>query len=786
MGSIGNPEFADALKHPSNKLTSWLQGRWVRLWGEFRYLRNLLQNPEINRWDKGYVSLQAIRGRSNNLKKAPTGPLITLIEKHTKAGQQIVVLGEPGSGKTATLFALTYRFARKAFEGQIACWRAMLSILGIVSLGAYSLWNASQIRAENAILIPLSCAAAGILVLEVIFRRWPLPILVELRRYHGGAVEQFLKEVVAGNIGGSPIARNLRTYIESGRIIWLLDGVNEIKQAAYVEAIEQWRGCLMPGQYFTRAPLVFTSRAGKEDPSGSIGIKEVITVLELDDTGVHKYLETYGSDWVERDFDILKTKGMLAEGGLGRNPYWLKMLVESGFRTNNRGKLFEGFARRLLERELHKEAQKGGAPPPNRIDIESELELLAELALYMNDAREVGLSFHQAKSVLRNLLTERKVDCTVDEILTQAQAATIMRISEREDRAEFIHQLMQEFFAAYALRLYPGPAFNHLDDPWWWETLLILGALVKDHTAFTQAVLGDGASASRILLAMAVSRSIENSHRDLEWQVRNRMAESLRSGITKEHRRAALVLFRSVGEEFADAVGALLQNPERRVKEGAIALLAAFKSVRSCELLIGAFEDESIAQLAQNALINIEESAVTPLVECLDRTSEKKTVRLYAAEALVHIGGTLAIEAVLRIARPGFFTEDRSDRSYMWRFPDIGSLEWSAMAGLAKIGRSEAIDAFIKLVQRGDHDNRGGAALEILNTAGKPAAGALANVLSNRDNHGRDRVARALADIGGDLAMRALESAYDDPNLFVRQIARQHVSTSRRSFPNKR
>lgn len=766
---MANPAFPKVLQHPPSKLTSWLQRRWLRLWGEFRYLRNLLQNPDINRWDTGYVSLQAIRGRSNTLKKAPTGPLITLIEKHTKAGQQIVVLGEPGSGKSATLFALTYKFARMAFERQIACWRALLSILGIISLGMYFFSRGNGIRVENAVFILLSCAAVGVFILELTFRRWPLPIFVELRRYQGGSVEQFLNEVVVGNLGGPAIARNLRAYVEHGRIIWLLDGVNEIKQTNYQEAIEQWRGCLRPGQYFIRAPLVFTSRAGKEDPSGSLGIQEAITVLELDDVGVQTYLNTYGSDWVERDFDILKTKGMLAEGGLGRNPYWLKMLVESGFRTNNRGRLFEGFARQLLERESYKEAQKDGTPS-HRVDIETELELLAELALHMNNAREVGLSLCQAKSVLQNLLAERKIDCTLEQILNQAQAATIMRISEREDRAEFIHQLMQEFFAAYALRLYPSPAPNHLDDPWWWETLLILGALVKNHVAFTQEVLGDGTGASRILLAMAVSRSIEKPDPDLDRQVRNSIIASLRTGITDEHKRAALVLFRSVGEEFADAVGALLQTPERPVQEGAITFLAAFKSVRSCELLIAAFKDLSIAQLAWDALVSIEDPAVAPLIECLDRSFDGNA-RIYAARALGEIGGTLATEALLTILTPGFF---RRENFHTWDYPDVDSVEWTVLAALAKIGHPDAIDALVRVVQRG-HSDKSEPALEILKAVGAPAVGALISVLNNSDNHGRDFVASALAEIGGDLAMLALQQAYDDPNVYVRQVVRSHV-----------
>ena len=119
-------------------------------------------------------------------------------------------------------------------------------------------------------------AVVALFSLDLIFRQWPLPILIELRRYQGEPVEQFLKIVVIGAVGGRAISDQLQGYVERGRLIWLLDGVNEMKGSAYGSAIEGWRGCLKPGQFFDRSAVIFTSRAGQEDPTFELGLEEVL------------------------------------------------------------------------------------------------------------------------------------------------------------------------------------------------------------------------------------------------------------------------------------------------------------------------------------------------------------------------------------------------------------------------------------------------------------------------------------------------------------------------------
>jgi HEAT repeat protein/energy-coupling factor transporter ATP-binding protein EcfA2 len=770
----------DVAKKTPLWLPRQLLGPVRRLWGELCYLRALVNDPDLNRWAYQYVTLRAIKARPAKGTAEPK-PLLSLLRNHMGQGQQVVVLGEPGAGKTTTLEALAYHLAQRAYRVQVAVWAVFLGLIVLLMTFHSPRW---------ALLL------LAILLFDFVFRCWPLPLFIELRHYEGGAVEDFLKKTVAGRVGGQALSERLRSYVERGRLMWLLDGVNEVRGETYESALDGWRECFTPGHYFARAQVVFTSRTG-ENPADRLGLKEVLEVLDLDDGGVRDFLHAYGSEAVDRDFAALERNNMLGEQGLGRNPYWLKMMVESGLYTRNRGALFENFARRLIQRELDRGRVQ---PQPSVVPVDDELDALGRLAYVMSDAGQVGLALNQAELTLAKWLEDS--EWKPRQVLDEGEAATLMRLSRPENRAEFAHQLVQEFFAAYALRLQFDEALRRADALPWWETLLILSGLLEEHTIegskkvgrhdnycqFVRRVLGDGRDVRRLFLAAGLLRSVDKPDRALEHQVTAALAESLRQGATSAHKQAAVDLARIAGDEVVEALGGLLQGDDRTVKEGAVQILEEIESRKAAQALVASLGDKMIASQVTKALVAIAEPAVKPLIRALrDQDSE---VRQRAVWALVQLR-ELAVEPLISALQDKDSWVRQKAVEALERIgepavkPLIGALQDKdsrvrrrAAEALEKIGDARAVGSLIGAL-RDEHNGVRWSAAEALGKIGEPAVEPLIEALRDKDSRVRQKVAEALGGIADARAVGPLIGALRDKDSWVRRRAAEALEKIR-------
>jgi hypothetical protein len=187
------------------------------LWDELSYLRALIKDPDLNRWAHEYATLQAIKARPVKERAEPK-PLLGLLQSYVEQGQQVVVVGEPGAGKTTILEALTYELALRAYRWQVL---ALGMFLGLILL--ILITSLSPLPALLLLTMPL---------FEFIFRRWPLPVFIQLRCSEGDSVENLLKGTVSGCTGGGALSKALRNYVERGRLVWLLDGMDEVRGGA--------------------------------------------------------------------------------------------------------------------------------------------------------------------------------------------------------------------------------------------------------------------------------------------------------------------------------------------------------------------------------------------------------------------------------------------------------------------------------------------------------------------------------------------------------------------------
>jgi formylglycine-generating enzyme required for sulfatase activity len=392
--------------------------------------------------------------------------------------KRLVLLGEPGSGKTTTL---------------------------------------QMMRREYAVAAKRDSTA-------------PLPVLVPLGGYSGS--ESALEFVMngCGSLGPHLIA-----YLQARRVVLLLDALNEMPQRDYRERVGRIQTLL---DRFRDVPVVVTCRA--LDYVAALNLQKLeVKPLDIDRQRLylHHYLgegdgdalfwrltggdevaelwqtwqqaggtwgdfwraekmpeavynrTTVGQDRLWADLRAGKLSSLLA---LCVNPYMLAMLIDlyvkgDGELPRNRAQLFAGFVRILLDREQRRR-RKSQAHWPGEEPLRTAL---AQLAFAMQTAGERGTAVERvwAEAQLAG------VDCLPDEAIHIAASATLLDLARGQVR--FVHQLIQEYFAALAWqhRFAAGDDLRrYWPEGWveptgWEETALLLAGILPDMTAFVEALL---------------------------------------------------------------------------------------------------------------------------------------------------------------------------------------------------------------------------------------------------------------------------------------------------------
>ncbi|HLG17674.1 MAG TPA: SUMF1/EgtB/PvdO family nonheme iron enzyme [Blastocatellia bacterium] len=644
----------DALRAYLKKSPSYLLGPYKRLWKETWSARRYkdqfkLWKPEAAR----YVALEAIKARGK--RQTPAKPVLELLESSLRRGQPIALLGEPGAGKTTAVQALTYRLAERAFRFNLLLW-------GAIALGLALAVAASILLLEHHVgwfarspwIIP-SVWLGSFMLAEPLVRRRLAPVFVQASWYPGGTVRDWYEEKIAARIGRKPL------FGSRQRVAMIIDGVNEVPAQHYTSFIQGFQELIFNNQIKT---VILASRAG-EDPTLRLGLENAFTVCDLDDDGVLEFLKVYGRErtaqkkgeeaahdaalysaqQAQNDLSELRNKKLLGERGIGRNPYWLKMMVECGLYTPNRGKLFQGFAEKLIERELEiKPAERKRKPDWKPVPIKDEMRVLAALAVKMHEAGEIGFKGEAGWSDGREAIREAIADgesYSAEDVFGLARDATLLRWEKRE-LVEFSHQLVQEFFTAYKLmrdvlhgrqQLSDVLALKRIDDVRWWQPLLMLGGLLDageprpanhdSYCRYVRMVLGQGTE-NAILLAVGLLAGTARRNDELRGEITSALSNSLKHGATPAHKRAARELADQIGSDsVADSIREMLSASAPEIKRAALETLGVIGGHKSFELLNAALSD----------------------------SREDRTVRGSAAAALGQIGGndaTAALTAALR------------------------------------------------------------------------------------------------------------------------------------------
>ena len=649
---------------------------------------------------------------------------------------RIIILGDPGLGKTTLLSYLALLTAQGQDLGAIPPLRGRLPIyLRLRDVSAPEGGTGDQ---DSALIEPLAQACS-------------------LRTT--GSAAPFVKR-----------------GLDAGRCLILLDGLDEVADQAQRVKVSDWIANLV--SVYPKNPYIVASRSPghRSSPLGA-GFREA-QIVGFSPEQVNEFVRNWyraveAGPEEERDrqaddlLSRIRDDDRLSD--LASNPLLLCLMVSVHIRTGalpaRRAELYEQFTTLLLE---DWERQKGAEPKLSAPDCR---DVLAGLALELHNRRVQAASRSDVEGILSAKLEALGVSLDAKPgYLAYLRERVPLLEDQGGSRWGFAHPSFQEYLAALALeRCNPAVEFlvARRFDAWWREVTLLFAGL-RDASDLVEGLVAarDDIFKQGLLLAgtcIADAASVKPEPRadvtatieGLFWEdglesvcgcalevlaalndpgVLARTVARADSDSSDAGSRAVDALERIGGERAAEHLIPLLKHHESGVRANAVYAVQEIAGERAMPHLIPLLEDDDsdVRASAAYALGEIgREGAIPTLIPLLK--DEDFDARTNAAAALGKIGGEKVLEPLLLLVKD-----------------DDSHVREGATHALGKIGGEKAVDLLIPLLKDDDWYVRRGAAYALAEIGGERAAELLIPLLKDEDSRVGASAAYAVGKIGGE------------------------------------
>nr|CBH36822.1 hypothetical protein containing NACHT domain and HEAT-like repeats [uncultured archaeon] len=613
--------------------------------------------------------------------------------------EKLVIVGVPGSGKTTLLKHLALKYCRENLEKQE---RTRVPIP--ITLRTFS-ESGKDLRAY----------------IEDVFEKYQFPKAKEF-------VESDLK---------------------NGKCQLLLDGFDELATKEQQEQIAEQIHRFM--DKYHKCQVVVTSRiAGYHDELSGFTKLEL---MEFDDKQIELFIQNwFGASDPERATSMqaaIKANEQLK--ALARNPLMIAIIAiiyeEDRELPQRRADLYKRCVEVLLSKwDVQKRLK-------NKYSADKKEFILRKLALHCHSNNKRSMTEKEVMQEMLMYLPQIKLKNEdakplLDEIW---QRSYLLRQISME-RYDFLHLSFQEYFTASELKQQEdgmSTIIQHLEEPWWEESILLYAGMSKDATALIKRIqneVPDDFFYSNLMLFGKCVADAEFTVPSLRDTIVNELWSLYKTAEFAPLREKAIgVLALIKPDTIIDSLINDLAAKESFVRLSATFALGRIGSEKAVEPLITALtsdEDSYVRGSAADALGRIgSEKAVEPLISALSLDKERD-VRASAASALGGIGSEKAVEPLITILT----TAKESD------------VRVSAASALGGIGSEKAVEPLITILTTAEEgDVRASAASALGGIGSEKAVEPLITALTTaKESDVRVSAASALGEIGSEKAVKPL------------------------------
>ena len=412
-----------------------------------QYLQSLAN--EDKEWQKFYVPLDItktvvskisdLQGQEHEVTEKQTAEITNIVEQYSR----VVLLGEPGAGKTTILEHLATDYAESKLKDKIQ----YIPIL--VKLNLYD---------KNR---------DGLLGL----------IKETLRAYHLRLDDTHISDMLNSDV----------------RFLFMFDGLNEIPREQMNDSVRELRTFLMN---YSEHKYLISCR--EQDYTHKIEGTMEVNLQGFKHEDILSFFSKFFEHYKGRTKPGLNVFHALTHRILNIATKPLLAYIIAKVAADNSGQipescaaLFDQFVSDITQREIGK-----GDVATTGAAIDAEL-YLSELAFHMHQEMILRIQKDKARRVVRKCWEDLKAEdrCSYSEAEAWQEVWNSRFLLKSGNRITFLHQLFQEFFAAKKLSELlmneDNKAFDYLTNSWWHEGAVFAIGMMEDPSFVVEYLVGE-------------------------------------------------------------------------------------------------------------------------------------------------------------------------------------------------------------------------------------------------------------------------------------------------------
>ena len=352
---------------------------------------------------------------------------------------------------------------------------------------------------------------------------------------------------------------------------------------------------------------------------------------------------------------LLEENGLLDPGGLGRNPFWLRHILDAQVFTTEAFHVLDEAVKARLRYQLSKNGSSRRAwkrvGPEDDAQVRNTIRCLSLLALRMARKGLWTYSFDAARQEIATAIKEplRLEPLTAYDVLYLSQDALLVRFSTSDSSAgpidfAFRHPILQNYLAAIGLSAaeaeYQESISDLCADSRRWEVLIRLNESFNSgrharHRALIQTVLGCGHDRTALLAAALLYQLDDVMDKELFEDAVNRLSSSIASGVDERWYSAAVDLVSSSPRLLIAPLQQIAG--ETAIRANVTEMIAGtlrtlLPGARAERLIAELLKTWKLRELAKEALVAIGEPVLPALAEAV------KHGGFYSVHALAELG----------------------------------------------------------------------------------------------------------------------------------------------------